>query len=139
METIKGESSDSIIADGDQWIWRTAYRDIKRKFYFKIELTNFKVQSLCIGSCKGIVNIMARRIIKKVLSVEQDEGVGARVRRSVGRAEVSIPDSFDVKNVIRFHFYIPLVIKYKCNYQSCVLISSCVILHKLVQRQYTVR
>ena len=42
---------------------------------------------------------MARRIIKKVLSVEQDEGVGARVRRSVGRAEVSIPDSFDVKNV----------------------------------------
>ena len=82
---------------------------------------------------------MARRIIKKVLSVEQDEGVGARVRRSVGRADVSIPDSFDVKNVIRLHFYLPLVIKYKCNYQSCVLISSCVILHKLVQRQYTVK
>ena len=30
----------------------------------------------------------ARRIIKQVLSVEQAEGVGARVRRSVGRPEV---------------------------------------------------
>ena len=30
----------------------------------------------------------ARTIIKKVLSVEQAEGVGARVRRSVGRPEV---------------------------------------------------
>ena len=31
----------------------------------------------------------ARRVIKKVLSVEQAEGAGARVRRSVGRPEVS--------------------------------------------------
>ena len=31
----------------------------------------------------------ARAVVKKVLSVEQAEGVGARVRRSVGRAEVS--------------------------------------------------
>lgn len=31
----------------------------------------------------------ARAIMKKVLSVEQAEGVGARVRRSVGRPEVS--------------------------------------------------
>lgn len=31
---------------------------------------------------------MSRSVVKKVLSVEQDEGVGARVRRSVGRAEV---------------------------------------------------
>ena len=30
----------------------------------------------------------ARAIVKKVLSVEQAEGVGARVRRSVGRQEV---------------------------------------------------
>lgn len=37
---------------------------------------------------------MARRIIKKVLSVEQDEGVGARVRRSVGRAELRSLDPF---------------------------------------------
>lgn len=29
-----------------------------------------------------------RAIVKKVLSVEQAEGVGARVRRSVGRPEV---------------------------------------------------
>ena len=78
---------------------------------------------------------MARRIIKKVLSVEQDEGVGARVRRSIGRAEVSIPDFFDVRNVIRLHFYIPVVIKYK--YQSCVLLFSCVMLHKIGLADYT--
>lgn len=30
----------------------------------------------------------ARAIVKKVLSIEQAEGVGARVRRSVGRQEV---------------------------------------------------
>ena len=30
----------------------------------------------------------ARQIVKKILSVEQAEGVGARVRRSVGRPEV---------------------------------------------------
>ena len=33
----------------------------------------------------------ARAIVKKVLSVEQAEGVGACVRRSVGRPEVSFP------------------------------------------------
>lgn len=33
----------------------------------------------------------ARQVVKKVLSVEQAEGVGARVRRSVGRPEVSTP------------------------------------------------
>lgn len=32
----------------------------------------------------------ARAIVKKVLSVEQAEGVGALVRRSVGRPEVSL-------------------------------------------------
>ena len=31
---------------------------------------------------------MSREVIRKVLSVEQDEGVGARVRRSIGRPEV---------------------------------------------------
>ena len=30
----------------------------------------------------------SRKVVKKVLSVEQGEGVGARVRRSVGRPEV---------------------------------------------------
>lgn len=35
LETIKGESSDSIVADGDQWIWKTEYRYIKQKLYFK--------------------------------------------------------------------------------------------------------
>lgn len=30
-----------------------------------------------------------RRVEKTVLSVEQSEGVGARVRRSIGRKEVS--------------------------------------------------
>lgn len=48
---------------------------------------------------------MARRIIKKILSVEQAEGVGARVRRSVGRPEVRkpcsvAPDVGITKNVI---------------------------------------
>ena len=33
---------------------------------------------------------MARPVIKKFLSVEQGEGVGARVRRSVGRPEVNL-------------------------------------------------
>ena len=32
---------------------------------------------------------MSRTVTKAVLSVEQDEGVGARVRRSIGRKEVS--------------------------------------------------
>ena len=31
---------------------------------------------------------VARAIVKKILSIEQAEGVGARVRRSVGRPEV---------------------------------------------------
>lgn len=33
---------------------------------------------------------VVRAIVKKVLSVEQAEGVGARVRRSVGRPEVKL-------------------------------------------------
>lgn len=36
------------------------------------------------------VSMTARAIVKKVLSVEQAEGVGALVRRSVGRPEVSL-------------------------------------------------
>lgn len=36
------------------------------------------------------VSMAARAIVKKVLSVEQAEGVGALVRRSVGRPEVSL-------------------------------------------------
>lgn len=36
----------------------------------------------------------ARAIVKKVLSVEQAEGVGARVRRSVGRPEVRTTPTF---------------------------------------------
>ncbi len=34
--------------------------------------------------------IMIRRVTKVVLSVEQSEGVGARVRRSIGRKEVRL-------------------------------------------------
>ncbi len=37
----------------------------------------------------GISMAGTRAIIKKILSVEQGEGVGARVRRSVGGREVS--------------------------------------------------
>ena len=33
---------------------------------------------------------MSRTVVKSVLSLEQEEGVGARVRRSVGRKEVRI-------------------------------------------------
>ncbi len=33
---------------------------------------------------------MIRRVTKVVLSVEQSEGVGARVRRSIGRKEVRL-------------------------------------------------
>lgn len=40
------------------------------------------------GTATGM-STTARKVVKKVLSVEQDEGVGARVRRSVGRPEVS--------------------------------------------------
>lgn len=39
------------------------------------------------GSAAANMN-KARAIVKKVLSVEQAEGVGARVRRSIGRQEV---------------------------------------------------
>lgn len=42
------------------------------------------------SECATAAGVMsARPITKKVLSVEQAEGVGARVRRSVGRPEVS--------------------------------------------------
>jgi len=34
--------------------------------------------------------MMMRRVSKVVLSVEQSEGVGARVRRSIGRKEVLV-------------------------------------------------
>ena len=37
---------------------------------------------------KEMENTSSRIITKKVLSVEQAEGVGARVRRSIGRSEV---------------------------------------------------
>ena len=37
-----------------------------------------------------VMSKAARAIVKKVLSIEQAEGVGARVRRSVGRQEVII-------------------------------------------------
>ena len=37
----------------------------------------------------GAMSRAARAIVNKFLSVEQAEGVGARVRRSVGRPEVS--------------------------------------------------
>ena len=50
--------------------------------------STFKLQS-------GYVTMSTRKVVKSVLSVEQDEGLGARVRRSVGRAEVSAqPSSF---------------------------------------------
>ena len=38
----------------------------------------------------GTMSKAARAIVKKVLSIEQAEGVGARVRRSVGRQEVHV-------------------------------------------------
>jgi hypothetical protein len=37
-----------------------------------------------------MANLVSRVVSKKVLSVEQAEGVGARVRRSIGRSEVSL-------------------------------------------------
>lgn len=47
-------------------------------------------QTCAVGDSKEVsCEAMARQILKKVLSVEQAEGVGARVRRSVGRPEVS--------------------------------------------------
>ena len=46
--------------------------------------TSFK--SWNFGSAASMNN--TRAIVKKVLSVEQAEGVGARVRRSIGRQEV---------------------------------------------------
>ena len=43
-----------------------------------------------VDSCVDFNMANARRVVNKVLSVEQAEGVGARVRRSVGRPEVSM-------------------------------------------------
>ncbi len=39
---------------------------------------------------------MIRRVTKLVLSVEQSEGVGARVRRSIGRKEVRLNCCFSI-------------------------------------------
>lgn len=39
---------------------------------------------------------MIRRVAKVVLSVEQSEGVGARVRRSIGRKEVRLDCCFSI-------------------------------------------
>ncbi|XP_046579779.1 uncharacterized protein LOC124287291 [Haliotis rubra] len=42
----------------------------------------------------NVTSGMSRQVILNVLSVEQDEGVGARVRRSVGRSELQNLDPF---------------------------------------------
>ncbi|XP_067663838.1 pirin-like isoform X2 [Haliotis asinina] len=42
----------------------------------------------------NVTSGMSRKVILNVLSVEQDEGVGARVRRSVGRSELRNLDPF---------------------------------------------
>ncbi|ROT84473.1 hypothetical protein C7M84_022323 [Penaeus vannamei] len=42
---------------------------------------------------------MRRKVVKKVLSVEQAEGRGARVRRSIGRKELKK----DARNIITAH------------------------------------
>jgi len=42
-----------------------------------------------VAHCRDTMS-KSRVVAKKVLSVEQSEGVGARVRRSVGRPEVVI-------------------------------------------------
>ncbi|XP_033742731.1 pirin-like isoform X2 [Pecten maximus] len=44
--------------------------------------------------CSVIPTMTAKSVVKTVLSVEQDEGVGARVRRSVGRPELQNLDPF---------------------------------------------
>lgn len=44
-------------------------------------------QTCWIGT-QFLSTMKAKTVLKAVLSVEQDEGVGARVRRSVGRPEV---------------------------------------------------
>ncbi|XP_021356648.1 pirin-like [Mizuhopecten yessoensis] len=44
--------------------------------------------------CSVIATMTSKSVVKSVLSVEQDEGVGARVRRSVGRAELRNLDPF---------------------------------------------
>ncbi|XP_060065272.1 pirin-like isoform X2 [Ylistrum balloti] len=44
--------------------------------------------------CSVIPSMTAKTVVKTVLSVEQDEGVGARVRRSVGRVELRNLDPF---------------------------------------------
>ena len=57
----------------------------------EVDLHPLNSQTNWVFSSAGSVAKMsgtARAIIKKVLSVEQAEGVGARVRRSVGRPEV---------------------------------------------------
>ena len=41
-----------------------------------------------MSECGVMASTGARKIVKKMLSVEQAEGEGARVRRSVGRPEV---------------------------------------------------
>jgi hypothetical protein len=49
-------------------------------------------QSYCTARGQGSSSIanMSRTVDQKVLSVEQDEGMGARVRRSIGRREVTV-------------------------------------------------
>ena len=60
----------------------TNQEDVKQTFINPPESFEWQFESLATMS--GV----ARAVIKKILSVEQAEGVGARVRRSVGRPEV---------------------------------------------------
>lgn len=53
-----------------------------------VQILSSESVETCVDYKCDIVMANARRIVKKVLSVEQAEGVGARVRRSVGRPEV---------------------------------------------------
>jgi len=44
----------------------------------------------------------SRVVAKKILSIEQSEGVGARVRRSVGRPEVADQPYFSLVTLLNY-------------------------------------
>lgn len=64
----------------------------------------------------------ARAVVKKVLSVEQAEGVGARVRRSVGRQEVR------VVYVYTLDWGIPRRVLSQLHLLSTVLVNVCMLI-----------
>lgn len=67
---------------------KTTTGSLRRHSCLLINPLIHQTNQTCWIRTQFLSTMKAKTVLKAVLSVEQDEGVGARVRRSVGRPEV---------------------------------------------------